>query len=63
MSGKRILAMKFFLINTTDSTWGLTILGWTTPTSHRALLGLSGDSNTGSIWLDILFINITLREG
>lgn len=30
---------------------------------HRSLLGLTGDSGTGSVWLDILFIQITLRHG
>lgn len=44
--------------------WGFALFGWTNPEKCKDyyLIGLTGDSATGSVWLDLLFMTFTIIE-
>jgi len=49
--------MEFFFLDTKSTTWGFIFLGFRYDDclKTRALLGISGDSGAGTVWIDILF--------
>lgn len=56
---------RFFILQTDYASWGFQFLGWNSEADGEThcLIGLSGDTGTGSVWIDILFIPIQIAKG
>lgn len=55
--------IRFYLVDAPTTSWGICfiVLENETTCSYRALLGLSGDNSSKSIWLDLFFIRFNLH--